>query len=250
MAGLDLTGKVALITGSTRGIGFAIAEKLAEHGATIVLNGRSDSEALHKAAASIKERYGVQAMGVAADVANSTEVSAMVRSVFSSHKRLDILINNAGVLRDNLIGMISEEDIQQTISINLLGVLYCIRAASRLMARKGGSIINISSIIGARGNSGQLVYSASKGGVISATLSAAKELAASNVRVNAIAPGYINTDMIRSIPSNIHQERLASIAMRRIGEPEDIANTALFLASDLSSYVTGQIIGVDGGMLV
>lgn len=249
MTALDLTGRVALITGSTRGIGFAIAEKLAEHGATIILNGRN-AEALTTTADNLSARYGVAAQGLVADVSDAKAVNELVRTIFAERRRLDILVNNAGVLKDALIGMISDADIEQTIGINLLGVLHCTRAAARLMARTGGSIINISSIIGVRGNSGQLVYSASKAGVIGATLAAAKELAPNGVRVNAIAPGYIDTDMIRSIPPETHQQRLDSIAMRRIGTTEDIANTALFLASDLSSYVTGQVIGVDGGMLV
>lgn len=248
MINIDLSGRVALVTGSTRGIGRAVAENLAKAGATVILNGRGDR--LPAAAAEIKDRYGVETAAIAADVANADAVAAMVQNIFKTFGRLDVLVNNAGVLKDGLIGMIRSDDLNGTIAINTVGTLNCIQSGARLMQRTGGSIINMSSIIGVRGNAGQLVYSASKGAVIAATLSAAKELAPKGIRVNTIAPGYIDTDMIRSIPPEIHQKRLDSIAMGRIGEPQDVADTALFLASDLSSYVTGQVIGVDGGMLV
>jgi 3-oxoacyl-[acyl-carrier protein] reductase len=246
---IDLGGKVALVTGASRGIGRAIAERLASAGATIVVNGRS-TEGAEQAAAEIGEKFDVKTLPVAADVADSAAVSAMMQAVFKGCGRLDILVNNAGVLRDGLIGMIRAADLDETIATNLKGTLNCIQAGARLIQRTGGSIVNISSIIGVRGNAGQLVYSASKGAVIAATLAAAKELAPKQIRVNAIAPGYIDTDMIRAIPPETHQQRLDSIAMGRIGTPEDVADVALFLASDLSRYVTGQVIGVDGGMLV
>jgi 3-oxoacyl-[acyl-carrier protein] reductase len=246
---IDLSGKVALVTGAGRGIGRAIAERLASAGATIVVNGRSEENA-GQAAAEIGKRFGVRTVPIAADVADGTAVSAMMQSVFKGCGRLDVLVNNAGVLRDGLIGMIRSADLEETIGTNLKGTLNCIQAGARLIQRTGGSIVNISSIIGVRGNAGQLVYSASKGAVIAATLAAAKELAPKQIRVNAIAPGYIDTDMIRSIPPETHRQRLDSIAMGRIGTPEDVADVALFLASDLSRYVTGQVIGVDGGMLV
>jgi len=250
MISIDLSGRVALVTGSSRGIGRAVAEILAQAGATIILNGRSDTDRLSAAATEIGSRYGVDTAAIAADVANADEVAAMVQTIFKSFGRLDVLVNNAGILKDGLIGMIRSDDLNSTIAINTIGTLNCIQSGARLMQRNGGSIINMSSIIGVRGNAGQLVYSASKGAVIAATLAAAKELAPRGIRVNAIAPGYIDTDMIRSIPPEIHQQRLDSIAAARIGTPQDVAETALFLASDLSRYVTGQVIGVDGGMLV
>lgn len=246
---IDLSGKVALVTGAGRGIGRAIADRLASAGATIVVNGRS-AETAARAAAEIGARFGTPAVPIAADVADAAAVSAMMQAVFKECRRLDVLVNNAGVLRDGLIGMIRAADLEETIGTNLKGTLNCIQSGARLMQRTGGSIVNISSIIGVRGNAGQLVYSASKGAVIAATLAAAKELAAKQIRVNAIAPGYIDTDMIRAIPPETHQQRLDSIAMGRIGTPGDVAGVALFLASDLSRYVTGQVIGVDGGMLV
>lgn len=246
---IDLSGKVALVTGASRGIGRAIAERLASAGASIVVNGRG-AESAEQAAAEIAEKFEVQTLPVAADVADAAAVSAMMQAVFKGFGRLDVLVNNAGVLRDGLIGMIRSADLDETIGTNLKGTLNCIQAGARLIQRTGGSIVNIASIIGVRGNAGQLVYSASKGAVIAATLAAAKELAPKQIRVNAIAPGYIDTDMIRAIPPETHQQRLDSIAMGRIGTPEDVADVALFLASDLSRYVTGQVIGVDGGMLV
>lgn len=251
MSSLDLSSKVALITGSSRGIGLAIAKRFAEQGAAIVLNGRKETDDLNTLANELKRAHGVETLVAGADVGQAAEVNAMMSKVFKAFKRLDVLVNNAGVLRDGLIGMNREDDIAQTISTNTIGTINCIQGGARLMQRAGGgSIINMTSIIGVRGNSGQLVYGASKGAVVTATLSAAKELATKAIRVNAIAPGYIDTDMIRDIPPDVHQERLESIAMKRIGRPEDVADVALFLASDLSAYVTGQVIGVDGGMLI
>jgi len=248
---IDLAEKVVLVTGSSRGIGRAIAEGLAAAGANVILNGRSETEALDQLATSITESHHVECEAIAADVSVRADVNGMFQKVFKSFGRLDILVNNAGVLKDGLIGMIGEEDLASTMQTNAIGTLNCIQGGARLMARSGGgSIVNIASIIGVRGNAGQLVYAASKGAVISATLSAAKELAEKQIRVNAIAPGYIQTEMIKDIPPDTHAERLASIAMGRIGKPEDIADVALFLASPLSRYVTGTVIGVDGGMLI
>jgi 3-oxoacyl-[acyl-carrier protein] reductase len=249
MAAIDLSGKVALITGSSRGIGRAIAERLAEHGAAVVLNGRGDSERLRSFQQHLGERYGVRCEAAVADVGDAGAVSGMFRTVFGQFGRLDILVNNAGTLQDSLIGMISQDQIRETLNTNVIGTLNCIQAGARLLQRSGsGSIINMASIIGVRGNAGQLVYGASKGAVINATLSASKELAPKGIRVNAIAPGYIDTDMIRNVPAETHQALLAGIGMGRIGTAEDVADVALFLASSLSRYITGQVIGVDGGM--
>jgi len=249
--GVDLAGRVALVTGSSRGIGRAIAERLAAAGADVVVNGSRQSEHLDATAEQVRT-YGVRSLAVPADVASAGSAAAMIQAIFKEFGRLDILVNNAGVLKDGLIGMIREADLNETIGTNTIGTLNCIQSGARLMQRGGGagSIINISSIIGVRGNVGQLVYGASKGAVITATYSAAKELAAKGIRVNAIAPGYIDTDMIKTLPPAVHEERVASIAMKRVGTPEDVADAALFLASDLSRYVTGQVIGVDGGMLI
>jgi 3-oxoacyl-[acyl-carrier protein] reductase len=251
MAALDLSGKVALITGSSRGIGRAIATRLAEHGAAVVLNGRSAGEPLKALEQLLSEQHRGGCEAVIADVSDTAAVSGMFRTIFGKFGRLDILVNNAGILQDSLIGMISERQVRETLSTNIVGTLNCLQAGARLLQRSGGgSIINIASIIGVRGNAGQLVYGASKGAVISATLSAAKELAPKGIRVNAIAPGYIDTDMIRNVPPETHRALLAGIGMGRIGTAEDIADVALFLASPLSRYVTGQVIGVDGGMSI
>ncbi len=251
MTDTDLSGRVAIVTGSSRGIGAAIAQKLAANGASVILNGLRNSDALKDQATDLASTYGVEVKVVAGDVSDASVSQALVKEAFSSFRRLDIMVNNAGVLRDSVIGMIQDDQIDETLNVNLRGVLNGVQAAARLMQRnKSGSIINISSIIGRVGNSGQLVYGASKAGVIGATMSAAKELAPFGIRVNSIAPGYIETDMIRQIPVDVHQERLDSIAMQKIGKPEDIADAALFFASDLSKYVTGQVLGVDGGMLI
>ena len=251
MSSLDLTDRVAIVSGSSRGIGLAIAKRLAEHGASVVLNGLREENTLRDRANEISQAYGVRVVPVIADISTDVGAQLLVRSAFSEFRRLDIMVNNAGVLRDSLIGMIGAEDIDETLRINLRSVITGTQAASRLMIRhNSGSIVNIASIIGRYGNKGQLVYGASKAGVIGATYSAAKELASSGIRVNAIAPGFIDTDMIRRINQDIYAERIRSIAMGRIGTPNDIADAALFFASDLSRYVTGQVLGVDGGMLI
>jgi 3-oxoacyl-[acyl-carrier protein] reductase len=248
---LSLIGRVAVVTGASRGIGAAIADSLAAHGTNLILSGFSNRNALESTRDEIASRHGVAVDLVIGDIADPTTSSALAKIAFSKYRRLDIWVNNAGVLLDGLIGMVSDADIQSTLGTNLAGVLHGTQAAARLMQRgKSGSIINIASIIGRFGNSGQLVYGASKAGVIGATMSAAKELAPSNIRVNAIAPGFIDTDMVRQIPQEKFEERMKSISMKRIGTPQDIANAALFLASDLSTYVTGQTLGVDGGMVI
>jgi len=242
---------VAIVTGGSKGIGYAIATSLAKHGAHVIIVGRSDTEKLNVIAKNLSDEFKVRVIGVSGDVGETSTATRVVKIAHSEFKRLDVMVNNAGVLLDGLIGMISEKAIDQTLATNVKGVLSFTQASARLMERNGsGSIINMSSIMGRRGNRGQLVYAASKAAVIGATLSAAKELAPKGIRVNAIAPGYIHTEMTQSVDKNIDAERRASIGMGRIGQPDDVANLVLFLASDLSSYVTGQTIGVDGCMLV
>ena len=248
---LSLSGRVAVVTGASRGIGAAIADSLAAHGANLILSGFSNQNTLDGLRNDLMGRYGVEVDLAKGDIADPATSAALTKLAFTKYRRLDVWVNNAGVLIDGLIGMVPDSDIQATLGTNLAGVLHGTQAAARLMQRaKSGSIINISSIIGRFGNTGQLVYGASKAGVIGATMSAAKELAPSNIRVNAIAPGFIDTDMVRQLPEEKFAGRLQSVRMGRIGTPEDIAKAALFLASDLSEYITGQTIGVDGGMII
>lgn len=248
---IDLSGRVGVVTGASRGIGRGIAETFARNGMNLILSGRSDGEALAAFADDLAARHGVRVDTVLGDVADPSTTAALAKAAFSTHRKLDVWVNNAGVLIDGLVGMVPQADINQTLGVNLAGVINGVQSAARLMQRnRSGSIINMASIIGRFGNVGQVVYGASKAGVIGATLSAAKELAPHNIRVNAIAPGFIETDMVRQLPEDKYAERMASIGMGRIGTPDDIANAALFLASDLSAYVTGQTIGVDGGMVV
>jgi 3-oxoacyl-[acyl-carrier protein] reductase len=248
---LTLEGRVAYITGSTRGIGNSIAHTLAAAGASVVVNGCAAREAVERTAHEISERHGVRCIGVVADQADPAAARGAFRQIHSVFGRLDVLVNNAGVMEDALLGMIPEATLDRTFAVNALSVARNMQSAAGMMRRAGaGSIINLSSIIGTNGNPGQVVYAGSKAAVIGMTRSAAKELAPFGIRVNAIAPGFIDTDMTRSIPPAKFQERLASIGLGRLGVPQDVANVALFLASDLSSYVTGQVIGVDGSMVV
>ncbi|HIP13790.1 MAG TPA: SDR family oxidoreductase [Arcobacter sp.] len=245
-----LTGKIALITGATRGIGKAIAEIYAKNGASIILNARDESAAFILAK-KLSSTYNVTVHVVIFDVSNSTEVKNGFKQIFKLTKKLDIVVNNAGILESSLLGMVTESMIEKTYSTNVYSLYYIAQYAARLMARnKSGSIINLTSIMGVNGSAGQAVYSGSKAAVVGITKSLAKELASTHIRVNAIAPGFIDTDMTQDMGEDKYKERMDSIAMGRIGTSEDIANTALYLASDLSSYVTGQTIAVDGGMLI
>jgi len=248
---LTLEGRVALVTGGGRGIGLAVARRLGENGADLVLVGRSSAVGLDSVAETLVEDYGVRVRTFCGDVGDPATAQQAARLAFSEFRRLDVTVNNAGILEDAVIGMIAEDVIDRTLSTNVKGVINFTQASARLMERSGGgSIVNVSSIIGRFGNRGQLVYGASKAAVIGATLSAAKELAPKGIRVNAVAPGYIATDMIKGIDPEIDAERRGSIGMGRIGEPEDVSDAVLFFASELSRYVTGQVLGVDGAMLV
>jgi 3-oxoacyl-[acyl-carrier protein] reductase len=247
----NLEGKIAFVTGSTRGIGWASAQMLAQQGATIVLNGLSSPDLLRQRVDEIRAIHDTDADGLLGDVGNPAAIKEFYAAIFKKYKRLDILVNNAGIMEDNLLGMIGLQNIEKTFRVNVTGVILNMQYATRLMERsQSGSIINLSSIIGRFGNAGQIVYAGSKAAVIGVTLSAAKELAVKNIRVNAIAPGFIDTDMVRQLPLNRYDETLQRIKMNRIGTAEDIAKAVLFFASDLSLYVTGQILGVDGGMLI
>ncbi len=232
---------VALVTGSTRGIGLAAARRLTEDGFTVVVNG-TDADAARRVA----DELGGDAL--AFDVADADAVQAAMRELFARHKRLDALVNNAGILDDALLGMIKP---QRTFDVNAMGVLNTMQAGARLLARGGGgAIVNVASIIGVTGNAGQVAYAGSKAAVIGMTRSAAKELAPKNVRVNAVAPGFIDTDMTRAMPQELFDERVASVGLGRAGTPEEVAEAIAWLASDRARYVTGQVLGVDGGMVI
>ncbi len=247
---MSFAGKVALVTGSSRGIGRATAEHLAERGATVVLNCRAGGDGLEALRDELRERFGGNHAVAAFDVADPAEVTAAVRALFAEHRRLDVLVNNAGILDDALLGMIDSATAGRTFAVNALGVLNTMQACARLLGRVQGSIVNVASIIGVTGNSGQVAYGGSKAAVIGMTRSAAKELAAGGVRVNAVAPGFIETDMVRHLPDGVYEERVASVALGRIGTPGEVAKAIAWLASEDASYVTGQILGVDGGMVI
>ena len=236
-----LSKKIAIITGATKGIGKAITQLFADSNAIIYGIGRDECEL------NALEQYSPNIHSVKADVCHTDEFKNIFQAIYKQHGHIDILVNNAGVMNDALIGMISEEMILDMFQTNVFSVIQLTQLAARFMKKqKFGNIINIASIIGLQGNSGQSVYSATKGAIISFTKSAAKELAPSNIRVNAIAPGIIKTDLLSTVPENKLLERISTIKHGRIGQPADVAKTALFLASDYSEYITGQIISVDG----
>jgi len=241
--------KSIFITGATRGIGYATAVQLAKQSWTLIINGR-DEERLAEVKAELAT-YGTEIHTLCYDVTDADEIKKAFVWIKKNVGQLDAMVNNAGILDDALLGMINEKQISRTLSVNLEAVIYHMQYASRLMMpQKSGSIVNVSSIIGRVGNAGQTVYGASKAAILGATYSAAKEMAPYNIRVNAVAPGFIATDMTRQLSAEKFEQRLSEIKMGRIGKPEEVANVILFLASDLSSYVTGQVIGVDGGMVI
>lgn len=246
---MQLQEKVAIITGASRGIGAAIAQKFCEEGANVMLCSRS--EASVAAVAEPLAKMGFNAKFVQADVSQKSDVEALVNLTLNEYSRIDILVNNAGITRDTLLMRMKDEDWDAVLHSNLTGTMYCARAVLRTMMRqKSGRIINVSSVIGLMGNAGQANYAASKAGIIGLTKSLAKEIGSRGITVNAIAPGFITTDMTANF-SEADLERIrAMIPLDAFGTPEDVAELSLFLASDASRYITGQAIQVDGGMVM
>lgn len=247
---LNLKNKIAVITGGSRGIGKEIAKKLAYNGANIVINYTSKEEEALKTKEDI-ENLGAKCIVIKCDVSKSEEVNEMINKTIKEFGRVDILVNNAGITKDNLIMKMKEEDFDKVIDINLKGVFNCTKAVTRpMMKNKYGKIINISSVVGIIGNAGQGNYCASKAGVIGFTKSTARELASRNININVVAPGFIDTDMTKILSDDIKNSMLSTIPKKEFGKPEDVANAVVFLASDMSSYITGQVINVDGGMVM
>ena len=243
-----LEGKVALVTGAGRGIGKQIALTLAGYGADVILNYRGSKEAAEKTAKAAEE-YGRRALVFPCNVADSEAVKQMIEAGTKEFGRIDILVNNAGITRDNLLMRMSEEEFDLVMDINLKGTFHCIHHIARQMIRqKSGRIINISSVSGVLGNAGQANYCASKAGIIGLTKSAAREFASRGITVNAVAPGFIDTEMTAVLSKEIREDILNRIPMKQFGKTEDIAQTVAFLASDAARYITGQVISVDGGM--
>ena len=245
-----LDGKTALVTGASRGIGRAIALRLAAEGARVAINYAGNVKAAEEVKAAV-EAAGGAAILCPADISDSAAVEAMVADVVKEFGTIDILVNNAGITRDTLLMRMKDEDFAKVLDTNLKGVFYCTKAVAKLMMKKrSGRIVNMASVVGLVGNAGQTNYAAAKAGVIGFSKSAARELASRGITVNVVAPGFIGTDMTAVLPEAVKEKTLAGIPLGKMGEPEDVANAVLFLASDQASYITGQVVNVDGGMVM
>jgi 3-oxoacyl-[acyl-carrier protein] reductase len=249
---IDLTGQVALVTGSRRGLGKAIAQRLAEAGADLVINDITPcTEEAAATAAELAQAYGIKAIALCGDVSKSEEATALIEEAWAQMGKIDILVNNAGVTRDNLLIRMTDEEWKMVIDINLSGAFYCTRAAAkRMMKARYGRIVNIASVIGLMGNAGQANYAASKAGIIGMTKANAKELAARNITVNAIAPGFIVSAMTDKLSDDVKAKYIEVIPQGRLGTAEDVANAVVFYASPMAAYTTGHVLNVDGGMVM
>ncbi len=247
---MKLQNQVALVTGASRGIGKEIALELARQGADVIVNFAGNEAKAQEVVEQIVS-LGRKALAIRCDVANSEDVSAMMKTVIEAFNKIDILVNNAGVTRDNLLMRMKEEEWDSVINTNLKGVFLCTKAVTRpMMKQRQGTIINVASVVGISGNAGQANYVAAKAGVIGLTKTTAKELASRNIRVNAVAPGFISTDMTDQLSEEMKTSLLQQIPLARLGEPADIAKVVAFLASEDSAYMTGQTLSVDGGMVM
>ncbi|MGG0858317.1 3-oxoacyl-[acyl-carrier-protein] reductase [Bacillus pumilus] len=245
-----LTNKTAVVTGASRGIGRSIAIDLAKNGANVVVNYSGNAAKANEVVDEIKA-LGQQAFAVKADVSNAEEVQALMKQAIDTFGSIDILVNNAGITKDNLLMRMKENEWDDVININLKGVFNCTKAVTRqMMKQRSGRIINLASVVGVCGNPGQANYVAAKAGVIGLTKTTAKELATRHITVNAVAPGFISTDMTDKLDENVQSEMLKQIPLARFGAPEDISNVVVFLASEGAGYITGQTIQVDGGMVM
>ncbi len=247
---MNFEGKVAVVTGSSRGIGRAVALRLGAGGARVVVNYRSDQAAAQTVVQEI-EKAGGQAIAVQADVSQAAEAQALIDAAQKAYGRVDILVNNAGTTRDTLLMRMSDEDWNLVIDTNLKGAFCCIRAASRpMMRQRYGRIVNVSSVAGLSGNAGQANYASAKAGLVGLTMTVAKELGSRGITCNAIAPGFVPTDLTSTLPEELIQQAVARTPLGRTGTPEDMAAAVAFLASDEASFITGQILAVDGGLVI
>jgi len=248
--GNQLTGQVAVVTGASRGIGRAIAIRLAGAGATVIVNYQKNEEGAKGVLEEIKKNGGDGEI-LRFDVSDENQVSENFSGILEKYGKINILINNAGITRDNLVIRMKTEEWKEVMRVNLDGVFYCTRACLRAMLKqRSGAIVNVTSVVGLMGNSGQANYCAAKAGIIGFTKSVAREVASRNIRVNAIAPGFIETDMTGTLPENVKNSILQSVPAGRFGTPEEVAELAFFLVSDSARYITGQVIGINGGLLM
>jgi len=247
---MSLKGKIAVVTGGSRGIGRAIALSLAQKGANVVVNYTSNAEKANEVV-SLIENMGSKALAIKADISNPNDVQELVKEVEKHFSSIDILVNNAGITKDSLLIRMKDEDWESVINTNLKGTYLCTKyIGKKMMKQRFGKIVNIASVVGIMGNAGQSNYSASKAGVIGFTKSIAKEFSSRGINVNAIAPGFIETDMTDRLPEEVVNNYSKNIPLGRLGTPQDIANLVVFLCSEESSYITGQVINVDGGMVM